>query len=80
MLDGDHSFESVWRELRAIVRDVPRAVVLVHDTFLQSASSGYNVGPHRAIDAVLAEPAGQLYERIDSATGLPGMTLLVPRP
>lgn len=77
-LDGDHSFESVERELTTITRDVPRAVVLVHDTFFQSSGSGYNVGPFEAVGQVL-DTSERRYERIDTATGLAGMTLLIPR-
>ena len=77
-LDGDHSFEAVERELAAILREVPRAVVLVHDTFLQSEDSGYNVGPFEAVERVLAG-SERRYERVATSTGLPGMTLLIPR-
>lgn len=74
-IDGDHSYESVYRELSAVVTEVPEAHILLHDTFYQSESSGYNVGPFRAIEEVLAE-TGATYRRISQDTGLPGMTLL----
>jgi cephalosporin hydroxylase len=76
-IDGDHEYESVLRELSAVSAEIPGASVLLHDTFNQSSESGYNVGPHRAIEEVLrAHP--DRYKRIDSGLGLPGMTLLYP--
>jgi len=77
-VDGDHAYESVLRELSAVAADIPGASVLLHDTFYQSAESGYNVGPHRAIEEVLQAHPGR-YRRLDSGLGLPGMTLLYPR-
>lgn len=74
-VDGDHEYDSVRRELSAIVAEIPSAKILAHDTFFQSPQSGYNVGPHRAIDDVLAPQAG-CYRRVNSGLGLPGMTLL----
>ena len=74
-LDGDHEYASVKRELVAIMTTLPRAAILVHDTFYQSAESGYNIGPHRAItDALTSTP--NHYKEISTNTGLPGMTLL----
>jgi cephalosporin hydroxylase len=78
-LDGDHAFDSVARELTSITQEVPHAAVLVHDTFLQASESRYNVGPYRAIDHVLGALDDGRYERITASTGLPGMTLLIPR-
>ena len=77
LLDGDHSYESVLRELREITREVPDATILVHDAFYQSKESGYNVGPHEAIEKVLAETPGR-YRKLHSGMGLPGLTLLYP--
>ena len=77
-VDGDHAYESVLRELSAVAAEIPGASVLLHDTFYQSAESGYNVGPHRAIEEVLQAHPGR-YRRLDSGLGLPGMTLLYPR-
>lgn len=74
-IDGDHAYESVLRELSAVTAEVPSASVLLHDTFNQSSGSGYNIGPHRAIEEVLLAHPGR-YGRIDSGLGLPGMTLL----
>jgi cephalosporin hydroxylase len=76
-IDGDHAYESVLRELSAVTSEIPGASVLLHDTFNQSSGSGYNVGPHRAIEDVLRAHPGR-YKRIDSGLGLPGMTLLYP--
>lgn len=75
--DGDHSYESVFRELRGISDSIPDASILVHDAFYQSAESGYNVGPHRAIGDLLEQVPGR-YRRLDSGLGLPGLTLLYP--
>jgi len=76
-VDGDHAYTSVRRELEGIVTNVPGAAIVLHDTFFQSAASGYNVGPACAItEAMDAHPG--LYRRIDSGLGLPGMTLLLP--
>jgi len=74
-IDGDHAYESVLRELSAVASEIPGASALLHDTFNQSSGSGYNVGPHRAIEEVLRTHPGR-YRRIDSGLGLPGMTLL----
>jgi cephalosporin hydroxylase len=76
-VDGDHSYESVKRELEAIVTHVVEPKVLLHDTFFQSPESGYNIGPHRAIWDVLAgaNRDGRL-KMIETNTGLPGMTLV----
>jgi cephalosporin hydroxylase len=74
-VDGDHSEQSVYRELSGIVTEVSRPIVLLHDSFYQSAQSGYNIGPHRAIERLLSDSRGR-FKRIDSGIGLPGMTLL----
>lgn len=77
-LDGDHSYRSVARELRAIVAKAPAASILVHDTFHQSADSGYNTGPSRAVREVLRE-TGASFETASQDLGLPGMTFLWKR-
>jgi hypothetical protein len=74
-VDGDHSYESVRRELEGILASVKRPVVLLHDTFFQSDDSGYNTGPHRAIRDVL-DSVGRSYRTLETTTGLPGMTLV----
>jgi cephalosporin hydroxylase len=38
MLDGDHSYETVTRELRMISEAAPSATILVHDTFHQEGN------------------------------------------
>lgn len=74
-IDGDHSYKSVKRELESITKDAPKAAILLHDSFYQSANSKYNVGVNRAIENCLKlEP--HKYKRVDTKTGLPGMTLL----
>ena len=74
-VDGDHSYDSVRRELLGVIQHVPQASILVHDTFNQSSASGYNVGPYVAICEVLRDfpDAFRVYAQ---NLGLPGMTLL----
>lgn len=75
-VDGDHSYKSVKRELSSIMVNAPQATVLLHDTFYQSADSKYNIGPSKAINDCLKK--SKSYKRVDTKTGLPGMTLLYP--
>jgi cephalosporin hydroxylase len=74
-VDGDHSYESVKNELETILKNIPNAIVLLHDTFYQSEDVNYNVGPYKAIEDVLGENKNA-YKIISTSTGLPGMTLL----
>ena len=74
-IDGDHSYESVKRELGEIMKRMPNANILLHDTFFQSAESGYKVGPYQAITDTLSNMPHR-YKIISTNTGLPGMTLL----
>ncbi|MBU0568949.1 MAG: glycosyltransferase [Patescibacteria group bacterium] len=74
-IDGDHSYESVKRELMGIMVSAPNATILLHDTFYQSAESHYNIGPWKAINEMVSSPDNQ-YKKIELNTGLPGMTLL----
>jgi cephalosporin hydroxylase len=76
-LDGDHAYKSVLRELDGVLDEVHDASILVHDTFYQSSESGYNVGPHQAIEAALAARHDR-YCLVRSGLGLPGMTLIFP--
>lgn len=76
-LDGDHSYDSVHRELETIIREFPEACILVHDTFYQDPSSGYNTGPNQALNDTLKSVRPK-YQVIKTDTGLPGMTLLYP--
>jgi cephalosporin hydroxylase len=76
-LDGDHSYESVNRELRRIGSHVGNASFLIHDTLFQSPEARYNTGPFLAVQDFLRE-APDRYVRIDERLGLPGMTLLYP--
>jgi len=76
-VDGDHGYTSVKRELDAIIEQVPKPCVLLHDTFYQSAGSGYNIGPHQAIIDTLKDKAN-LFKVTSQNLGLPGMTLLWP--
>jgi cephalosporin hydroxylase len=74
-IDGDHSYESVRRELEGILTNIPSANILLHDTLYQSESSRYNIGPYKAIKEVLSMRS-QPYRMISTSLGLPGMTLL----
>jgi cephalosporin hydroxylase len=76
-LDGDHEYASVLRELKAIHKRYPHAPLIVHDTFYQDDASGYNCGPHRAIKDFLTSHLD--YRHMETALGLPGMTLLLPK-
>ena len=71
-LDGDHSYETVTREL-ALVSEFSDVAVLLHDTFYQP-NSQYNHGPYLAIcDFVAKYECAQV---VQLQTGLPGMTYL----
>lgn len=70
-VDGDHSYESVKRELTGITGHVKSPTILLHDTFWQSAESGYNVGPAKAISEFRDR-----FKILELQLGLPGMTLL----
>lgn len=74
-VDGDHSYESVKNELETILNNTPDAVVLLHDTFYQSAESNYNIGPFNAVKDVLANGKTN-YKVISTNMGLPGMSLV----
>ena len=74
-LDGDHSYESVKRELNLINKNVVNANFLIHDTFFQSKESGYNIGPFLAIQE-FTDRTSTNFTKIDTKSGLPGMTLL----
>jgi hypothetical protein len=52
---------------------VPKPKILVHDTFYQSPDSGYNIGPFKAVQEIVA--SGK-FTVLETKTGLPGMTLL----
>jgi len=77
-IDGDHSYESVCRELNGVIDTMPNAHILLHDTFYQSEAAGYNIGPYRAVKETLEKRSGQL-RAMSTNTGLPGMTLLYKR-
>lgn len=74
-LDGDHQYRSVKRELTEIMKAAPSASILIHDTFYQSRQSGYNIGPHRAIQGFLRANRSN-YRILTTNMGLPGITLL----
>ena len=74
-IDGDHNHDSVKRELTGVMTHMPDANILLHDTFFQSAESGYNIGPFQAIAEAMAA-ASRRYRTLSTNTGLPGMTLL----
>jgi cephalosporin hydroxylase len=75
-LDGDHSYDTVVRELSSIIGKVHKPSIILHDTFYQTEESGYNTGPYRAINDVLLNFPDSKFKRIDTNTGLPGMTFL----
>jgi hypothetical protein len=72
-LDGDHSFQSVRRELD-LARLLPSGSgILVHDTFYQPGSS-YNHGPYLAIEQFRKEFS--FSQVLHLQCGLPGMSYL----
>lgn len=75
-VDGDHEYSSVRRELEGILQHAPSASILLHDTFCQSESSGYNIGPFKAIEDVLTR-LPDVFSIYRQDLGLPGMILLV---
>lgn len=75
LLDGDHSYDSVTRELNGIYKVFPNASMVIHDTFFQSSNSGYNIGPFEAIRDFLGKNSNH-YKKLSTDIGLPGMTLL----
>ncbi len=75
-LDGDHSYETVCRELEAIIRRIKNPAILLHDTFYQTGESRYNIGPYQAIEDTLARFPDIRFKRKTVNTGLPGMTFL----
>ena len=72
-VDGDHSYESVKKELKTILENIPQAIVILHDTFYQSSESGYNIGPFVAVNEVVNTDK---YSIISTQMGLPGMSLV----
>ena len=74
-LDGDHSYASVEREINGILEVAPNPILLLHDTFLQSSESGYNIGTWTAIEETLADQPGR-FRCIHSGLSLPGVTLM----
>ena len=74
-VDGDHSYESVKKELETILREIPDAVVLLHDTFFQSNEANYNIGPFKAVTEVINK-TGNKYHVLSTNMGLPGMSLV----
>jgi cephalosporin hydroxylase len=75
LLDGDHSYDSVTRELHGIHKTFPKANMIIHDTFYQSGDSGYNIGPFEAVRDFLEQKLNH-YKKLSTDIGLPGMTLL----
>ena len=75
-IDGDHGYSSVLRELDAILKAIKKPHILLHDTFYQTPEAGYNIGPYRAIEDVIAKYPQFFLKRIDTNTGLPGMSFL----
>jgi predicted O-methyltransferase YrrM len=71
-LDGEHSYETVSRELNGLRATASCAVVLLHDSFYQGPEAGYNCGPFEA----LSEFSKANHTPVTStALGLPGLSL-----
>lgn len=71
-LDGDHSLETVRRELM-LADAITEGCLLLHDTFYQPNAT-YNHGPYEAIQECLARRS--FVQVIHQHAGLPGMTYL----
>lgn len=72
-LDGDHAYQSVWRELNGVKSITNRGVVLVHDSFYQGPESNYNRGPSEAVTQFAQANRLRVYSTL---LGLPGMSLV----
>ncbi len=75
-IDGDHSYDSVYRELKGILENIINPHILLHDTFYQSEESHYNIGPFKAIEDVFKESTNKRFKKIITNIGLPGMTFM----
>jgi len=73
MLDGDHSYETVTRELAAISEIAPMATILVHDTFHQEGRN--QSGAYSAVKDFVSS-CRKIHQIIDSNIGPPGLTLI----
>ena len=74
-LDGDHSYESVLRELNQIINNISSPIILIHDTFYQSSESNYNIGPYKACMEIV-DKYPKMFNVRSTMNGLPGLTLL----
>jgi cephalosporin hydroxylase len=72
-VDGDHSYDSVWKELNGIKELTKNAAILMHDMFYQGKVSNYNCGPYEAGKRFTEENDLYLWS---TQLGLPGMSLL----
>lgn len=75
-VDGDHSYETVKRELETILKHVEKPIILAHDTLYQSAKSNYNIGPFKAVTEVFGNRKD--FRIHATSIGLPGMSLIYP--
>jgi len=71
-LDGDHSYETVKRELYGLRAAASQAVVLLHDSFFQGPEANYNCGPFEALSEF---SKAEDIPICSTALGLPGMSL-----
>ncbi|MBM4053454.1 MAG: glycosyltransferase [Planctomycetes bacterium] len=76
-VDGDYSYDAVWRDLSEIKKSVNAAAILLHDSFLQDDQSKYNCEPNFAIKQFSEENNLDVWH---TAMGLPGMSLVWLRP
>ncbi len=76
-LDGDHAYQSVRRELEAILTTTCWRGILVHDTFFQTEEAQYNIGPYQAVRDIFCDKNDVVVH--STAMGLPGMTLILPK-
>lgn len=74
-VDGDHYYNSVYREISTLMTKFPEHNILAHDTFNQCSKSGYYTGPFMAIQDALVNIPNDFCV-LDTNLGCPGMTLL----
>jgi len=73
MLDGDHSYQTVRRELATISEVAPLATILIHDTFQQE--NGDQSGAFLAAEEFISAKTN-IRQIISCNVGRPGLTLI----
>jgi cephalosporin hydroxylase len=79
-VDGDHLYDSVYREVFSLIKMFGNHNILVHDTFYQYKQSGYNIGPITAVRDALNINTNNTFKVLTINIGGPGMCLLYNLP